>query len=247
MKKYISDKILSKEEVEKLPKLPKIWYKTICENCGKVFERTTKNKDKGQICKICKCSLTQKELYKNNKNLAKERFEKRTKTNIENYGVENSYQRNDIKQKIKQTNLERYGVEYSYQNEDIKNKCKQTCLEKYGVEYSFQSENNKSKSKETLLKIYGVNHIMNYEPIKNIIIQKLKKKRKQIIGKFRQTCLEKYGVDHPMKNYKIQLKSKKKYKYDNIYFDSSWEIAFYIYLEASAKLKIRQILALSHL
>lgn len=38
------------------------------------------------------------------------------------------------------------------------------------------------------------------------------------------------GVDHPSKSHEIRLKQSSKYTYKGIKFDSSWEIAYYIWL-----------------
>lgn len=39
----------------------------------------------------------------------------------------------------------KYGVEYSFQSEEVKEKSKRTCLEKYGVEYATQNSEIKKK------------------------------------------------------------------------------------------------------
>jgi very-short-patch-repair endonuclease len=78
--------------------------------------------------------------------------QKRIETHLFLYGVENTLQRPEIKEKIKNTNIERYGSEFVSQNEEIKKKAResnnsrtkeekkksrektsQTCLERYGV------------------------------------------------------------------------------------------------------------------
>jgi hypothetical protein len=46
----------------------------------------------------------------------------RKKTNLNNFGFENGFQSDEIKNKIKQTNLQKYGVEYCIQNKDIAHK-----------------------------------------------------------------------------------------------------------------------------
>lgn len=49
--------------------------------------------------------------------------------------------------------------------------------------------------------------------------------------KSKQTCIEKYGTENAILNYDIFVKSKQKYYYDERYFDSSWELAYYIWLK----------------
>ena len=111
--------------------------------------------------------------------------DKRHKTNLNIYGVENVLQSKEIKDKIRNTNLEKYGVEWSTQRSDVKEKVsstkmnytnernneinekrKTTCLEKYGVEYVSQNDDVKktiiqSKRIKTLEKNSGVKQIDN--------------------------------------------------------------------------------------
>jgi hypothetical protein len=99
--------------------------------------------------------------------------EKRKKTNLVKYGVENIFQSKKIQDKIKQSNLTKYGVENSMQSEIIKNKVKQTNINKYGVENYSQTKEFKENFKDTMLKKYGVD-----SPIKN---SKIKEKIKKSI------------------------------------------------------------------
>lgn len=220
---FVSENILSKLEVSMLSKNDQRWYKTKCENCGSIFE--THCYRKSTVCKKCKCSIKQKELYKNDPSLGKKRLEKRIKTNLEKYGVQNAYQRKDIIKKIKDTKKCRYGDEH-YNNQE---KSKKTCLEKYGVEHSFQSENNKSKSAKTCLEKYGTKHAMQNEEIKKRAIEKWRMNADKTLEKMRQTMVERYGTPYAMQCKGIQDKAKKKYLYDGEFFDSSWELAFWIY------------------
>jgi hypothetical protein len=85
---------------------------------------------------------------------------KAIQTNLERYGVENPFQSEKIKNKIKQKNLERYGVENPSQSSEIKQKKIETSLKNYGVENPTQSEIIKQKSKQTNLEKYGVSCAM---------------------------------------------------------------------------------------
>ena len=142
--------------------------------------------------------------------------DKRRKTNLEKFGVENCYQSEEIKQKIKETCLKKYGVEHHNQREEVKQKIdestiksqgakrylqtevgqqkyKNTCLEKYGVENTFQSEEKKNKIKATNLEKYG------YEvAAKSPIVQENLKRHNRI----------KYGVDYISQSPEIQEKVK---------------------------------------
>jgi hypothetical protein len=120
--------------------------------------------------------------------------EKIKKTNLEKYGVENSFQSQEVKEKIKKTNLEKYGVEHPLQSQEVREKFKVTCLEKYGVENSFQSQEVKEKIKKTNLKKYGVKNSFQSQEVKD---------------KIKTTCLEKYGVEHPQQNPEIAERTSK--------------------------------------
>lgn len=116
------------------------------------------------------------------------------KTNLEKYGVENPFQSEEIKKKIKETNLERYGVDNPSKAEEIKkkiiskkdfeqekNKREETLLRKYGVKNPSSLENVKDKKKKIYLEKYGVE-----TPLQS----------KEIMDRLKQTNLEKYGVEN---------------------------------------------------
>jgi hypothetical protein len=85
---------------------------------------------------------------------------KAIQTNLKRYGVENPFQSEEIKNKIKQKNLEKYGVENPSQSPDIHQKKIETSLKNYGCEYPTQSEIIKEKSKQTNFNKYGVSFAM---------------------------------------------------------------------------------------
>lgn len=168
--------------------------------------------------------------------------DKTKKTNIERYGVENPYQisyvsdkRNEsiknniesINEKRRQTNLKNNGVEYPFQSEEIKQKSINTCIKKYGVSNVGLNEEIIKKREETNLERYGVKNSFQSEEIKH---------------KIKQTNLERYGVEYVGQSIELQELAKQtklnrygtlhfeyKYQYDSLFFDSSWELAFYIY------------------
>lgn len=78
----------------------------------------------------------------------------RKKRMVRKYGVENNFQRLDVKEKIKQTNLEKYGFCSFTQTEEYNLKSKKTKLEKYGN----PRFNNREKAKKTNLEKYGFEH-----------------------------------------------------------------------------------------
>ena len=149
-------------------------------------------------------------------------IEKAIKTNLEKYGVSNPSKAAEIREKIENTNLNKYGSRY-FSNPE---KCKITKKKRYNDE----KFNNIEKIKQTCLEKYNVDNIM---------------KTKEFREKSRKTCLEKYNVEYPTQNKEIINKvikkfyenidkhkiKKSKYFYNNIYFDSRPELAYYIWLK----------------
>jgi hypothetical protein len=119
-----------------------------CDYCGSVYNINYNNynmKTKNGFLPAC-C---------NDVNCIKQ---KRLLSTQDKYGVDNVFQLNEIKDKIKETNLELYGVENPQQNLDIKIKSGNTNLKKYGVINVFQSELIKEKMKNTNFKNYGFDY-----------------------------------------------------------------------------------------
>lgn len=133
------------------------------------------------------------------------------------------------KEKIKQTKLERYNDE-NYNNPE---KNKQTCLEKYGVE----SHNSLDFVNEKRVATFRKNY--NGENLEKLVAKRKETMYKhfggytnqEILDKRKETCLRKYGVECPLQNVEINRLRPSKYLYDNENFDSSWELAYYIWLK----------------
>lgn len=149
-------------------------HKPLCPACGKkvTFKKVSHN---SYIIWNTYCSMECSK-SKNARKIQKERY---IRTCLEKYRVENAFQSEQVKDKIKQTCLEKYGVENAAQSEVIKDKMKKTCLEKYGCEYALQSGIVKDKIKQTCLKRYSVEHPMKldfYKSKVNAAIYESKKK-----------------------------------------------------------------------
>lgn len=140
------------------------------------------------------------------------------KTCLEKYGNRNY----NNQEKLHETNIKKYGENY---REVFHKKSIQTCLEKYNKPWS----NNLEKMYNTNIERYGDKCSLN---------------NKEISDKRTKTWLENYGVNHPWKAPVVREKQfntciekynsispQFKYNYDNKWFDSSWEVAFYIYLK----------------
>lgn len=134
------------------------------------------------------------------------------RTCLERYGTTNGGWTAQAQEKIKQTNLEKYGVEYSWQSENSKLKANKTKLKKFGRidvgQFGTEEHNNAIKAK------YGVDHPMESDEIKQRLDEHM---------------IKKYGVNRYAKTLEFHKKARKLYEYNTEKFDSSWELALWIY------------------
>ena len=314
-------------------KKPRKGDSVICRVCGKEFVMwaNSYNKDYGPACKDCvnkkKAELKNKsyiEKYGSVENFYAQRSEKMKIHIIERYGSIEEYEKLKNEKRWK-TAIERYGSLEEYlkiKNENAKkgfaarseedkietnNKRKDTLIERYGSLEEFEKFKNKRRA-EAIIEKYG--SLEEFERIRGDKISKSlteyyssEENRLSSLEKRKQNCLEKYGVDNPMKRqdvidkinkskeekygdmetyYRITsekvLNTKKKkyggkptsekaietarklcaseefkkrrretclrkygtetflprrflYIYEDLHFDSSWELAYYIYLK----------------
>ena len=212
-----------------------------CPICGK--ENTFNGLTKGYSAH---CSL----ICKGKDEAVKEKVKQ---TSLQKYGAENVYASEYGKQKIKNTNLERYGVENPQQNQQIRQKANDTFISRYGG-IGWGSKQLLEKTKKTWQQKYGSTNPGAFGTVlyKNALLQRYgvdnPQKDANIKQKTEQTCLLRYGCKNPAQNLEIRNKSEKQhYRYKNINFDSSWELAVWIYY-TDKKVKIeREPLRLSYL
>lgn len=129
------------------------------------------------------------------------------KTCLEKYGYSNGAQVSEFKEKFQKTNLEKYGNVCSLNGKEQIKKKKETWLKNYGVENPFQIEETREKVKNNNIEKYGIPYA--------------------ICTKESQESQEK-SLNTKIKNRSLGL-NKLKYLLDELTFDSSWEVAFYIY------------------
>lgn len=159
---YIKNYILnryndSKSIVETLYRIQhKIEIRPICKGCGKEINFDRHLKRFKSFCSN-KCASNDEE----------ER-EKRRKTCLEKYGVENPFSSDYIKEKIKKINKEKYGYSSASKNSIIKEKTRITCLNKYGTICYSLSEEYKNKYKQTCLEKYGVENYSQTNEFKSL-------------------------------------------------------------------------------
>ena len=122
----------------------------------------------------------------------------------EKYGDEN-FTNNE---KRKSTNLERYGFEYYSKTEEHKEKIKSTSLDKYGVESPNSSEIVKENKRISCVEKFGVDNYFKTDESKKFMIDNLDKHNKKRQKTYKETCLEKYGVEHISNIQEIRNKIK---------------------------------------
>lgn len=177
------------------------------------------------------------------------------KTCLKKYGVENAFQADWAKEKIKATNLERYGSEHyssteisklrvskTWQNKSQEEiaartfKTKQTCIERYGVDSASKVDSIKQKIKNTNLERYGVTSALaDKKKMKIAIIEKYGVENvfqsEEIKEKIKQSMMANYGVEHFFQSELNMCKSVfRKYVFNDEYFDSLPELAVWLYM-----------------
>lgn len=150
------------------------------------------------------------EKYGSKEALLEVQKQKREEANLKKYGVKNLFElkdfQNELNKKAKEVLKNKYGVDNPSQIEEVKkaNKLRWTPEMKKKQAKWFKSEEFKMKNVATCLEKYGVKNGGG---------------SKKAIEKIQKTKLEKYGIGH----------IERKYNFNGETFDSSWELAFYIY------------------
>ena len=130
---------------------------------------------------------------------------KRSKSNLNKYGVENVSQAQSVKDKKIESTMKHYNVKNPFQAEEVKQKIKEANLANLGVEYPMQSAAVRAKSEESCLRKYGVKHIGFLKAVHE----------KAII-----TCLNSYGTRRASQSDIVKNKAKvsnlEKYGVENV-------------------------------
>lgn len=172
-----------------------------CDYCGAIYEAPYS---------------TYLKSIKTGKNACKKCLSTKIKeSNLKNYGVENVFQLETIKEKSKKSILERYGVENVSQSQEIQEKIKENNVKKYGVTNTSKLDYIKEKVKESNQKKFGVDYPMQLPEFREHMQETDMKKygvpyhiaSPLIREKGKQTLYEHYGVTHPTQNREILNKS----------------------------------------
>ena len=116
--------------------------------------------------------------------------------------------------RTKKTCLKKYSVEHPMKNKSIQEKWRNTCISECGETHYMKSEKSKNKQIETNLQKYGVKNVMYLS---------------DVVDKGRQTFFNKTGYYNITQTPEWGRLKNVKIEYDNISFDSNWEIIVYKY------------------
>lgn len=174
-----------------------------CKMCGNPVGWYGKNNDFRTYCSR-KCQYSDDDFWGGVRGTCKERL-----------GVENPFQSESVKERIKERHMEKLGVEYPMQSEAVKVKSRESCIANLGVENPSQSEEVQEKKEETAFKNYGVKH-----PLQSAVVQE----------RMRNTCIERWGYDNFSKSPLFALYHRSRILHDGIWFDSHWEVKVYDFL-----------------
>jgi hypothetical protein len=86
--------------------------------------------------------------------------EKRKRTNLEKWGVDNVAKSDEIKKRQEKTNLEKWGFKSTFQNELVRSKWHENVKIKWGVDHPFQLKSVKEKSMQTSIDKWGKPHFV---------------------------------------------------------------------------------------
>lgn len=133
------------------------------------------------------------------------------------------------KDKRQATMLEKYGAKTTLESKELRSKMEHTCEEKYDTKnpgsFGGQIFENAMQSK------YGVKSFLStFTPEQRTEFGKLSH-TKEAEEKYKNSMTMKYGVEHPSLSEEIFKKMRRKYTFDNKTFDSSCELAYYIWLK----------------
>ena len=168
----------------------------ICDRCSNIFQREYKN------------FLTLRKKY-NYDTCNKCKYEKTKLTNLEKYGVENTFQSEEKKEKIRETCIEKYGVDNPAKSQVIKDKIIKTNLERYGMKYGLSNSDIRKLISETKAE-RGLQRqtkdIEDYTIYKNGVNTLTKQKREYLLENW--NGFDYYDNEYIKENYNLHSNDK---------------------------------------
>jgi hypothetical protein len=154
-------------------------------------------------------------------------------TCMEKYGVGNVFQAGFAKEKSARTKELRYG-DPAWNNPE---KRRLACLAKYGADSNMRSAKGLAEYRAGMKNAHGVEFPMQSGNIRRKAAETCMRRYErpdiqtpETVAKRARTCLGRYGVKTPMQSPEIRRAAQKRYFYDGMSFDSSAELALYIWL-----------------
>lgn len=178
-------------------------YEGDCTKCGRHFRANPlvrKNKYL-DLCKFCRSELICIETHgMKPQELAIKKFQERT-------GLKSPWQLEKTKESIKSTLVERYGVDNAQKNKEIHNKTLETRIAKYGDTKMFGTRSFQEEYEKNCIAKYGVKNGGG---------------TKESIEKIKKSIFNNNG-------HHTSWGCSERYYYEDLSFDSSWELAYYLH------------------
>lgn len=198
----------------------------VCPTCGQINPWISILKGYQQHCSI-KCAM----------NDANTKL-KRTQLYKEKTGYDNPLANPEVHVKAKETYKTKTGVDHPSKNPDVIKSRTEHYYEKTGYLHPMQNPEIKQKFETTYKERTGyTSPFLNpdiVEKVKRINFEKTGYEYNFENPEFQKQINEqrflRTGVHNSMQLLDVQMKAKRKYFYDDKFFDSSWEIAYYIWL-----------------
>ena len=153
-------------------------------------------------------------------------------TSIEKYGVDWPTKSREVIERRQITNLERYGYREACMNADVQAKVTQAVIDKYGYKSPLLHPDIQKKSEQTFENHYGEG-IKKVWQIPNLVELSQQGQIKKHGCLYIQTPqgreMSRHTMKNNIKNGNIVIGKRTKYYYNNLYFDSSWELIYYFY------------------
>ena len=246
---------------------PKHGMKTCSRKCADELKKI--NSREKRFCLYCKnefevrkkeekklCSEDCRKKWSNLPENIKYRINSYKKAIKEKYGVNNIFQLECVKEKLKQTKLDKYGDENynnfekmlitkkeKYGDDYLKNWYKnteKTLQENYGVSHGLQIEKFKDKKTKTTFKKYGVKNVSQLQEFKEKRTETMKERfgvenisqNESVKKQKKATSFKNFGVEHHLKDSEMFIKhfkaqhKIKPYKDSGINYQGSYEKYF---------------------
>lgn len=131
--------------------------------------------------------------------------------NLEDKGIKNYSQLNDVKAKKAKTSIDHYGVDNPMKDKTVASKMVESQVKKYGC-VAISSSESRNRSRKSTMMAYGVPYPLMSSEIQRRIARVNEEKYgdayylRTDLGKqtFKNSSMRNWGVDNPMKSHEVQ-------------------------------------------